>query len=152
MQKNINKIISIQNNNYPYLFVDKIIELDPLNYGIGKKCFTSNEWYFDGQFEDEVFVPEFIQIEALIQMLVITIQYETKYEGEILNDVKFKNIIFLKSIEPGCSMIIKVKVINNSRGIIKGISEGYVDEILVCSMECFIAVVSELNKYSPNLL
>jgi 3-hydroxyacyl-[acyl-carrier-protein] dehydratase len=150
MQKNLSKIIKIQNNNYPYLFVDKILELDPLNFGIGKKCFTRNEWYFDGQSDSEVFVPEFIQIEALVQMLVITIQYETKYEGELLNDVKFKNIEFFGNIEPGSSMIIKSKVVNNSRGIIKGISEGFINDELICSMECFIAVISELNKYSPN--
>ena len=151
MRDSIKKILNTQNNNFPYLFVDKILEIEPFKNGIGKKCFTKNEWFFNGQSENEIFVPEFIQIEALVQMLVITIQYESQYEGELLNDVKFKNIEFFENLTPGDSLIIKSNVLSNNRGIIRGISEGYVCEKLVCRMECFIAILSELNKFSPNI-
>jgi 3-hydroxyacyl-[acyl-carrier-protein] dehydratase len=151
VQDSIRKILKSQNNNYPYLFVDRILEIDPFFSGIGKKCFSKNEWFFEGQLEEKMYVPEFIQIESLVQMLVITIQFKSQYEGEILNDVKFKNIEFYETVSPGDSLIIKSKVLGSNRGIINGISEGFVSENLVCRMECFIAVLSELNKFIPKI-
>jgi 3-hydroxymyristoyl/3-hydroxydecanoyl-(acyl carrier protein) dehydratase len=148
MENSVTKILDIQNNNYPYLFIDKLFEVEPLKFGIGKKCFTKNEWFYN--ISNDFLVPKFIQIEALVQMLVITIQYESKYKSEILNDVKFKNIEFFENIKPGDCIIIKSKVLTIKRGLITGFSEGFLNDRMVCRMECIMAIVNELTRFTPN--
>ena len=65
-------IIKIQQNRYPLLFIDKIIDLKPGKSAVGIKNFSYNEWFFPAHFQDEPNVPGFIQIECLVQTFLMT--------------------------------------------------------------------------------
>ena len=65
-------IIRHQRNRYPVLLVDKIVDLVPGERATGVKCFTYNEWFFPGHFDDEPNVPGFVQIESLVQTFILT--------------------------------------------------------------------------------
>ena len=61
-----------QQNRYPLLFIDKILEAVPGERATGLKCWTYNEWFFPAHYEDEPNVPGFIQVESLVQTFIMT--------------------------------------------------------------------------------
>ena len=74
LMKNLN-IVEVQkylSNKYPVLLIDCIEEVLPGKYAKGYKNFTYNEWFFPGHFADEPNVPGFVQIEALMQVFLMT--------------------------------------------------------------------------------
>jgi 3-hydroxyacyl-[acyl-carrier-protein] dehydratase len=63
-----NGIREILPHRYPFLLVDKIIELDPRKYIVGIKQVTINEHFFQGHFPEMPVMPGVLQIEALAQV------------------------------------------------------------------------------------
>ncbi len=55
-------------HRYPFLLVDKIIELEPREKIVGIKQVTINEYFFQGHFPDAPVMPGVLQIEALAQV------------------------------------------------------------------------------------
>ena len=143
----IDDILNIQKNSYPYLFIDKILEVTPMAKGLGKKCFTNSEWFFS---KHDVFVPDFIVIESLVQIVVITIQSETLYSSSVLNDLRFKDIIFRGVIQAGDVLICECAIIRIVRGIVYAETRGFVNNNLVCSMKVEIAIIDVFNTYLPS--
>ena len=139
-----------QNNEYPYSLIDKLINIKGLISGHGEKYFSYGEWYFEGHWPGEPNVPGFIMTEAMVQMFKLTTQYETKYSGEKVNDLQFKNVRFLKKIYPGDCLELKSTVTYHKRGIVKGETHGYCEGEIACSMEITLAVLSELEKVQPE--
>lgn len=141
-------ILNIQNNNYPYLFIDKILDIVPLSKGKGKKCFTSSEWFFDRDTTDYL-VPNFVIIECLVQIVVITIQTYQPFSSKELNDIRFKEIVFYDSIEAGEVLICECSIIKVIRGVVFAETKGFKGNNLICSLKVEIAILDEFNKYRP---
>ncbi len=144
---NITDILNIQKNSYPYLFIDKVLDVKPLLKGSGKKSFTNSEWFFSTQSD---VVPNFVIIESLVQMVVITIQSENKYYNSVLNDLRFKEINFFRYIKAGETLICECSIIRTVRGIVYAEAMGFVNNNLICSMKVEIAIIDVLNTYLPN--
>ncbi len=70
-QLNAKEIIELLPHRYPFLFLDRIKELVPLEYGIGIKNVTLNESFFHGHFPDQPILPGIIIVEALAQLTAI---------------------------------------------------------------------------------
>jgi 3-hydroxyacyl-[acyl-carrier-protein] dehydratase len=64
----INEIQEILPHRYPFLLVDKIIELEPKKRIVGIKQVTFNEQFFQGHFPAAPVMPGVLQIEALAQV------------------------------------------------------------------------------------
>jgi UDP-3-O-[3-hydroxymyristoyl] N-acetylglucosamine deacetylase/3-hydroxyacyl-[acyl-carrier-protein] dehydratase len=96
-------------HRYPFLFVDKIIELtDTMIVGI--KNVTFNEWFFMGHFPNNPVMPGVLQIEALAQtggILAINSMPEGQYNTYFL---KIDNCKFKQMVRPGDTMILKMEL------------------------------------------
>ena len=141
-------ILDIQNNSYPYLFIDKIWNLVPLSKGNGKKCFTCSEWFFNSDCNIN-FVPNFVIIECLVQIVVITVQSHNAFSKKELNDIKFKEIVFIDVVEAGEALICECLILKIASGIVYAESKGFKNNRLICSMKIEIAVLEEFNKFIP---
>ena len=101
-------------HRYPFLFVDKIIELtDKMIVGI--KNVTFNEWYFQGHFPNNPVMPGVLQIEALAQcggILCINSLPPGQYDTYFL---KIDNCKFKAMIRPGDTMILKMELVEPIR-------------------------------------
>ena len=64
----IKQIQEIIPHRYPFLFVDKVEELEPGKRAVGYKNVTMNEYFFQGHFPTEPVLPGVIIIEALAQV------------------------------------------------------------------------------------
>ena len=96
-------------HRYPFLFVDKIIELTDTTI-VGVKNVTFNEWFFMGHFPGNPVMPGVLQIEALAQtggILAINSQPEGKYDTYFL---KIDNCKFKQMVRPGDTMLLKMEL------------------------------------------
>ncbi len=112
-------------HRYPFLLVDKIIEIKE-NYIVGVKNITANEPIFTGHFPDEPIFPGVLQIEAMAQtggLFILNQQPTDKSFSTYF--LKIDGIKFRRKIVPGDTLIIKVELLSPLR---RGIAtmKGYV--------------------------
>ncbi|MDX8389669.1 MAG: 3-hydroxyacyl-ACP dehydratase FabZ [Mariprofundaceae bacterium] len=147
---NICEIIKHQRNRYPVLLIDKIIDVVPGKVATGIKCFTYNEWFFPGHFDDEPNVPGFVQIESLVQTFIMTFLCMEKYKGMKTNFISINNIKFKRKVIPGDVMRIDATLKSFKRGIAIGSAESSVDGMAACSAEFVVAVPDILDRFIPK--
>jgi UDP-3-O-[3-hydroxymyristoyl] N-acetylglucosamine deacetylase / 3-hydroxyacyl-[acyl-carrier-protein] dehydratase len=101
-------------HRYPFLLVDKIIELSDKQI-VGVKNVTFNEYFFQGHFPGNPVMPGVLQIEALAQtggILCINSMPEGKYDTYFL---KVDNCKFKQKVVPGDTMLLKMELIEPIR-------------------------------------
>ncbi len=116
---NLERIEKTLPHRFPFLLVDKIIELSSTKI-VGIKNVTFNEWFFQGHFPNNPVMPGVLQIEALAQtggILCINSMPEGKYDTYFL---KIDNCKFKSKVVPGDTMILKMELISPVR---RGICE-----------------------------
>lgn len=147
----IKGIIQHQRNRYPVLLIDKILSIEPGKAARGLKCFTYNEWFFPGHFDDDPNVPGFVQIESLVQTFIMTFLCMDEYKGMKTNFVSVNNTRFKRKIVPGDVLIVDAKLISFKRGIATGSAAGSVDGEAACSADFVISVPDILEKFRPQV-
>ena len=106
---NLEQIEKILPHRYPFLFVDKVIELTD-KVIVGVKNVTFNEWFFPGHFPGNPVMPGVLQIEALAQtggILCINAMPEGAYDTYFL---KIDNCKFKQMVKPGDTMLLKMEL------------------------------------------
>ncbi len=139
-----------QQNRYPLLFIDKILEAVPGERATGLKCWTYNEWFFPAHYEDEPNVPGFIQVESLVQTFIMTFLSFEEHKGNKTNFVSMDKVKFKKKIVPGDVMLIEAILDSFKRGIAKGSAKGTVDGELACYAEFVVALPSVFENFKPK--
>ncbi len=106
-------------HRYPFMLVDKIIELSETHI-VGVKNVTINEWFFQGHFPGNPVMPGVLQIEALAQcggILAINLSGDGQYDTYFL---KIDNCKFKQMVRPGDTLLLKMEL---SAPIRRGICE-----------------------------
>jgi UDP-3-O-[3-hydroxymyristoyl] N-acetylglucosamine deacetylase/3-hydroxyacyl-[acyl-carrier-protein] dehydratase len=106
---NLEQIETILPHRYPFLFIDKVIELTD-KVIVGVKNVTFNEWFFPGHFPGNPVMPGVLQIEALAQtggILCINAMPEGNYDTYFL---KIDNCKFKQMVKPGDTMLLKMEL------------------------------------------
>lgn len=142
----INRIRELLPHRYPFLLVDKIIELGK-NYIVGVKNITTNEPFFQGHFPQEPVMPGVLQVEAMAQtggLLVLnTVDEPERYSTYFM---KIDGVKFRQKVVPGDTLILRLELLAPIR---RGIStmKGYVfvGDKLVSEAEFMAQIIK--NKY-----
>lgn len=130
--KEIKKYIS---NRYPYLLIDGVTEIVAGKYANGYKNFTANEWFFPVHFPEDPIVPGMIQIEALLQMLSLSLLIIDGNEKSVIRVVRANNIRLKKHIVPGSLLNIKSELIRFENNLAVGRASGFLSNVEACSAE-----------------
>ncbi len=137
----VNFIMEIIPHRYPFLLVDRLLELDPGNYAVGLKNVSVNEYYFKGHFPADPVMPGVLQVEALAQVgaLVILSLPENRHKNAYFTGInKFR---FRQMVRPGTQLTMRVDITRIRKGMGKGLGEIKADGRGVAEGELMFAIV-----------
>jgi 3-hydroxyacyl-[acyl-carrier-protein] dehydratase len=142
----INEILLILPHRYPFLLVDRIIELDPGKQAVGIKNITINEPYFAGHFPGRPIMPGVLMIEAMAQVGACALFSQEKHQGQLGFLAGVDKMRFKHQAVPGDSLIIKCELIKlkSNFGWFKG--EIHIQNDLVCRGELMFGLEKSSRK------
>ena len=120
-------------NRYPYLMIDRAIEVVPGVSAQGYKNLTSDEWFFPVHFPEEPIMPGMIQMEALLQMLSLTVLTMDGQKGKVVSGISADRIVLKRKVIPGDRLDIQAELMSFDHGEAIGNAVGKVDGRLACS-------------------
>jgi len=142
----INEIKQIQNNRYPLLFIDKMLEVCPGESAKALKCYSYNEWFFPAHFEDEPNVPGFVLVESMVQTFIMSFLTLPEHTGKKTSFINISNVKFFKQVIPGDTLISDAVLDSFKRGIARGKVVTMRGKELVCKGEFTVALPSDIIK------
>jgi len=133
---NINEIKEYLPHRYPFLLVDRVVELVENESILAYKNVTTNEPFFNGHFPDFPVMPGVLIIEAMAQaagILGFKSLNKKPSDGSIYYLVGTDNLRFKRPVQPGDRLMLSARILAEKRGIWKFECEARVDGDLVCS-------------------
>jgi len=140
MQLNSNEIQQILPHRYPFLLVDKIVELEPGKSAKGIKCVSANEMQFMGHFPQMHVMPGVLIIEALAQTGACAILCEEENKGKIAFFGGIKNARFRKQVVPGDVLELSCEIISRRGPVGIGKATATVDGKIAVTAELTFAI------------
>ena len=113
----IHRIMEMIPHRYPFLMVDKVIDVVPAEGATGVKNVTASEPHFQGHFPEKPIMPGVLIIESMAQTAAVVV-VETlgpKAEGKLVYFMSVDNARFRKPVEPGDTLHVHVQK-ERSRG------------------------------------
>lgn len=136
------KIMERIPHRYPFLLVDRILELNKEEQSIkGKKNVTINEEFFNGHFPGHPIMPGVLIVEGMAQCLGVLVL--EGIEGKVPYFAAVEGAKFKLPVRPGDTLIYDVKVDKIKRNIVKATGKAYVDEKLVAEASFTFAITDK---------
>jgi 3-hydroxyacyl-[acyl-carrier-protein] dehydratase len=135
----INEIQKVLPHRYPFLLVDRILEITE-NKIIGQKNVSANESYFQGHFQGFPVMPGVLIIESMAQVGAVWILSKSEYKGKIAFFAGMDNVRFRRQVVPGDQIRIEVEVIKMRGKIGKAQGKAFVDSQLAAEAEMMFAI------------
>lgn len=136
------EIREILPHRYPFLLVDRILEIDPGKRIVGLKNVTINEEFFQGHFPSQPVMPGVLIIEAMAQVGGVLMLGAIENRAEKLayfmgiDDARFR-----KPVVPGDQLTFEVGVLKQKRTTCKLQGKAFVDGKLVAEAVIMSAIV-----------
>jgi 3-hydroxyacyl-[acyl-carrier-protein] dehydratase len=107
----IEKIIKMMPHRYPFLLIDRLIDIKNDEYAIGLKNVTINEPFFMGHFPGKKVMPGVLIIESMAQTsgALVVSSYGDKAMGKLVYFMSIDKARFRKLVIPGDQLFIEVK-------------------------------------------
>jgi 3-hydroxyacyl-[acyl-carrier-protein] dehydratase len=97
----IEEIERIIPHRYPFLLVDRVIEIEEGRRGVGIKNVTANEWFFEGHFPGRKIMPGVLIVEALAQVAAVTLLRGANTGGKLPLFGGIEQLRFRRPVVPG---------------------------------------------------
>lgn len=136
----IQKIIP---HRYPFLLVDKIVELEEGTKAVGIKNVTINEPFFKGHFPDNPLMPGVLIVEAMAQVGAVAVMTLEENKDKLAVFTGIDKVRFKKQVRPGDTLRMEVELITMKRGIGKAKAIAYVDDKVACKGTLMFGLVEE---------
>ncbi len=139
----IAKVMELLPHRYPFLMIDKIIEMNGDISGIGVKNVTINEPFFGGHFPKKPVMPGVLLIEGMAQTAGgLVINSLPKAGNELVYFMSIDKARFRKPVMPGDTVYFHVEKIRSRANVWKFKSLARVDDIVVAEAE-ITAMITE---------
>lgn len=142
----IEQIRDVLPHRYPFLLVDRVIELVPEKSARGYKNVTINEEFFEGHFPGHAVMPGVLVCEAMAQVAGVLLLSRTGDEGKLAYFGAMDKVRFRKPVLPGDTVVTDVELVANRSNIGKVRAVARVDGEVACEGEFMFALVERERK------
>ncbi len=118
----IDEIRELLPHRYPFLLVDRVVEIELGESIVAYKNITVNEELFQGHFPEKPLFPGMLTLEAMAQaagILGFKSEGKTPADGSMYMFVGADNVRFKRQVVPGDRLMLRAKVVSVRRGIWK---------------------------------
>lgn len=98
-------------HRYPFLLVDRIIEMEPEKRAVGIKNVTMNEQFFTGHFPGRPVMPGVLIIEAMAQVAGVLMLNKKENVGKLAYFMSLDNAKFRKTVVPGDQLRLEIEIV-----------------------------------------
>jgi 3-hydroxyacyl-[acyl-carrier-protein] dehydratase len=140
-------IKAIQNllpHRYPFLMVDRIVEMEPNVRAVGIKNVTVNEPFFQGHFPGNPIMPGVLIVEAMAQVAGV-LAFNSGMQGSSVYFMSIEKAKFRKPIVPGDQVKLEINVLQQRGNVWKFSGTATVDDKIVAESE-FTAMLIKKEK------
>jgi len=140
-QLDVSDIQKILPHRYPFLFLDKVVELEEGKKVVGVKNVTINDSFFRGHFPGRPVMPGVLIVEAMAQTAGILILCRKENAGKLAYFMGIDNVKFRKTVVPGDQLVLEVEAIKirTRTGVAK--AKAFVEGKLVCEADLMFSLV-----------
>lgn len=136
----IQAIKEIIPHRYPFLLVDRIVELEEGKRAIGLKNVTANEEFFNGHFPEFPVMPGVLIVEALAQVGAVAALSLEENKGRLALFAGIDHCRFKKQVVPGDTLRLEVELVKMRGPIGKGKGVATVEGQVACEVELTFAL------------
>jgi len=138
----INRIMQHLPHRYPFLLVDRILDIVPGERITGLKNVTINEPFFQGHFPEMPIMPGVLIVEAMAQVggVLIAETVDLKTLGGLIYFMSIDKVRFRKPVQPGDQLIFELEVLKIRSKAVKMAGRATVDDTLVAQGEFMAAL------------
>ncbi|GFR39414.1 3-hydroxyacyl-[acyl-carrier-protein] dehydratase FabZ [Insulibacter thermoxylanivorax] len=137
---NASQIKEIIPHRYPFLLVDRIIELEPGKRAVGIKNVTINEPFFQGHFPEYPVMPGVLIAEALAQVGAVAMLSLDEYKGKIGFFAGIDQFRFREQVKPGDTLQLELEITRLKGMIAKAKGKATVDGRVAAEGELMFAI------------
>jgi 3-hydroxyacyl-[acyl-carrier-protein] dehydratase len=135
----IQEIKDIIRHRYPFLLVDRVLELEEGKRAVAFKNVTANEAFFNGHFPNYPVMPGVLIVEALAQVSAVVMLTKDENQGRIGLLAGIDGCRFKRQVRPGDQLRLEVEITRLKGPIGKGKGRATVDGETVCETELIFA-------------
>lgn len=136
----VKQIQELLAHRFPFLMVDKIMELEPGKKAIGVKNVTFNEWFFQGHFPNEPVMPGVLILECMAQVGGIAILSAPENKGLTGYLVGVEKARFRQPVVPGDQLVVCAEVTAIRTNICFVKAEAFVNGKIVAEAQLTMAL------------
>jgi beta-hydroxyacyl-ACP dehydratase FabZ len=107
----IDGILKTLPHRYPFLLVDRILELEPGKRAVGIKNVTANEPHFTGHWPDNPVMPGVLVLEAMAQVAGVLLLCTSENSGKLAYFGGADKVRWRRTVRPGDQLRMEVKIL-----------------------------------------
>ncbi|GGL50524.1 3-hydroxyacyl-ACP dehydratase FabZ [Sporolactobacillus putidus] len=136
----IDEIKKILPHRYPFLLVDRILEVEDGKKAVGIKNVSVNEPFFTGHFPDYPIMPGVLIVEALAQVSGIAVLHQGDNQGMLTLYAGIDKCRFKRQVRPGDQLRLESEILRYRGGFAKAKGTATVDGEIACEVEMMFAL------------
>lgn len=131
----IKGIMKILPHRYPFLLVDRVIEIEKGKKGVGIKNLTINDNFFQGHFPTRPIMPGVLMVEAMAQAAGVVILTNESHRGKVAFFLSANNVKFRKVVTPGDQLVMEIDVLRDKTRTAQVRAQAKVDNEIVAEAD-----------------
>ncbi len=142
----IDAILKIMPHRYPFLLIDRVLDLEPKKKVVAIKNVTMNEPFFSGHFPKHPIMPGVLIVEAMAQAGgILLLNTVDDPEGKVVYFMGIDRVRFRQPVLPGDQIRFELKMLQYRSGACKMEGKAFVDDQLVTEAT-LMATIVEKNR------
>ena len=134
------EIARILPHRSPFALVDRILDMEPGQWAVGRKCVSGNEAFFCGHFPEYKVMPGVLILEAMAQVGAVALLCQPENRGKLAFFGGVKNARFKYQVTPGDVLELRCEIVRRVGPVGYGMARAFVDGKLAAQAELTFAL------------